>query len=167
MNAPIDNPIRPWDRWQDVRTPETVAEALAGITMVTHKVDALTCVADRYARLGDAPRADAMRATTERWREQGRGLTWALEMLRAGESPMRAKYRALQARLHELAIATTRCPDAASLVAHLLARAERLTEHRDRLAMEVQGLEHLLSLRNAEIADLSRQLRAAHEVRRG
>ncbi|TAK30955.1 MAG: hypothetical protein EPO40_06075 [Myxococcaceae bacterium] len=190
MNAPLQNnsststPDSPdpdprvspiWDRWQNLRTPETVDEALAAIRLATLKIEALERAAEGTP---NPDRADALRYSAARWADQRTGLEWALAVLQAGESPLRHQLDALRARYNDLAKLAVLCPDTRALVALLQLRGQsrdaeqealrmevmRLEYANDRLCVELEDTRRQLSVKSAEVAALNRKLQEARHV---
>jgi chromosome segregation ATPase len=144
-----------WDAWQEVRTPETVDEAEAAVALARMKVHALERAAEREA---DADRAQAFRYSAGRWRDHLDGLVWALEVLRAGESPLHREIAELRGRYVTLMRAVVHCPDAASLIGLLQRRLAANDRAREALAMEVMGLESINEGLRAELDTAQRSL---------
>lgn len=165
-----------WDRWQNIRTPETVDEAVAAIRIASVKASALGRLAGEVQE-ATPDRATHLRSSADHWRSHVAGLEWCLEVLRAGESPLHARLDELRERYNRLLRTVAFCPDSVSLLALLqrqLAANDRAREH---LSMEVMGLESLLSEERAEHARVLKvnsmlrekiaELRAKGEVTRG
>lgn len=149
-----------WDRWQNIRTPETVDEAVAAIRIASIKAVALDRVA---AVTSDPERAASLASCADHWRSHVAGLEWCLEVLRAGESPLQRKLDELRDRHSHLLRTVAFCPDSASLIALLQRRLAANDLARERLTMEVMGLESLRAEERAEhevVLGVNRQLRA-------
>lgn len=133
-------PRNAWDRWQNLRTPETIEEAEAAIALARMKIAALERAAEREC----VPEFVARWTyPLGRWRDELLGLEWALAVLRAGDSPALRKLAALQARYDAALRDFARCPDAAALIALLQRRLQANDLAREELTLEVTSLHYV------------------------
>lgn len=165
-----------WDRWQEVRLPETVDEADAAIVLARMKLDALESRASI-----DPERAADLQYAADNWSEKLVKLEWAREVLRAGASPWATKYAELQERYNRVVRLASDCPDTRTLIDTLLRRVQRANELLDQwrfdrtIAEETHAeviakkdrLRAELAERDATITELKAAKVAAEEAARG
>lgn len=147
-----------WDRWQDVRTPETVDEAEAAVALVDAKIASLSTAATLHP-----DRAAEFKYAADRWQSKRASLVWALARLRAGADPLREKYDALLDRYNALVVLALECPDGQALIGLLQRKISQQREEMEALRFEFGALEMAVETRREEIRALTEANQAIKE----